>query len=68
MIAKAYIDMGEPLVSVHPETLTDGSVAWNLHIRGGEVVHCPNERAADDAFACISKGLQIATSGGVVVL
>lgn len=68
MIAKIYIDKGEPLVSVHPETLTDGSIVWDMHIRGGETIHCLTEARADAALNLIAQALELAVGEKPLVL
>lgn len=68
MKMKLYIDKGEPLVSCWPEKLSDGSEAWNLYLRGGEVIPCENERKADDAFRLMAYGIQLATGGNALIL
>jgi hypothetical protein len=42
-----------------PETLSDGSVVWNIHIRGGEIA-CVNEKAADKAADLLAEALTVA--------
>lgn len=68
MIAKLYIDKGTPLVALHPETLSDGSQAWNLHFRGGETINCLDEKRGDRAFEMIRVGLKEATGQDFLVL
>jgi hypothetical protein len=68
MIAKIYIDKGEPFCASHPETLTDGSVVWNLHFRGGETIHCKSEAACDVAFNMIDEALLRATGEAPLIL
>jgi len=68
MKARLYIDRGTPLVSTWPETLTDGSTVWNLNLRGGEVIPCVTERAADEAFAFMVQAVKTATGESPLVL
>lgn len=67
MKQKLYIDKGAPLVSEWPERLSDGSEAWNLHLRGGEVIPCPTERKADEAFGIMVVAIK-ATGADILVL
>ncbi len=68
MKMKLYIDKGEPLVSNWPETLSDGSIVWSLHMRGGVEINCLDEKRADAAFAGIATALKIATGEEPLVL
>jgi hypothetical protein len=72
MKATLYIDKGRPLASVVPERLSDGSTAWNLHIRGErgpyEVIPCQTEKAADHAFRLIAEALKVATGEEPLIL
>jgi hypothetical protein len=59
MRANLYIDRGHnPLVSCAAELLTDGSEAWNIYLRGGEIIPCASEKLADEAFSLIEQGLR----------
>lgn len=68
MKAKIYIDKGEPFAAEWPETLTDGSIVWDIHFRGGEVVHCRDEKSADAALDQIAQALKTATGEAPLVL
>ena len=69
MKAKLYIDKREPLISVWPEPLSDGSEAWNLYFRGcSDGIPCISEQKADEAFAVIAEALRLATNENVLVL
>ena len=68
MKTRLYIDKGEPLFALDSERLTDGSYAWNLHIRGGEVIPCVNERVADGAFELLAQAVLVATGERPLVL
>jgi hypothetical protein len=57
MRANLYIDKGVPLVSVAPETLTDGSQVWNIYIRGNDEIPYASEKLADEAFSLIAAAL-----------
>lgn len=69
MNSKLYIDKGAPLVSVHPETLSDGSQAWNLYVRGEEdPIPCLSEDRAERCLAMIADALTVATGERPLVL
>ena len=68
MKTRIYIDKGAPLAAVDPETLSDGSVVWNIHIRGGETITCVNEKAADRAAYLIAEALTVAVGERPLVL
>lgn len=68
MKTRIYIDKGTPFAAVDPETLSDGSVVWNLHIRGGESIACVNEKAADKAADLIAEALTVAAGERPLVL
>lgn len=75
MIQRVYIDKGMPFAWVASETLTDGSVAWNLHFRGTESGHrdsdmipCASEKRADEAFILIAAALHAATGEKPLIL
>jgi hypothetical protein len=68
MKTKIYIDKAEPFVSSWPEKLTDGSEVWNLHFRGGDVIHCLDEKRADVAMTGIAIALNIATGEEPLVI
>lgn len=68
MKARIYIDKGTPLFASEPETLSDGSVVWNIHIRGGDVIGCLSEKAADQAINLIGQALTIAAGEKPLVL
>jgi hypothetical protein len=68
MKATLYIDRKEPFVQVWPKVLTDGSEVWDLHFRGGDVIHCLSEKKADSAFQIIAAALHEATGETPLVL
>lgn len=63
MKARLYIDTvtNAVLVAVNPDTLSDGSVAWNLNI-GSHSIPCCSEGHADAAFNQIVVALSAATN------
>lgn len=67
-----YIDKGRPIVALAESKLSDGSIVWNLHFRGGqddhEIIHCVSEKAADEAFVLIASGLRVATGQDLLIL
>jgi len=72
MQAKLYIDKGRPLIALEPQKLTDGSVVWNLHLRGGqedhEIIHCVSEKRGDEAFALMAKAVEVAAGEKPLIL
>lgn len=69
MTAKIYIDKGCPIASIAPETLSDGSVAWNLHFRGdNDSVPCVSEKAAENALNLIAAAIKEATGHRPLIL
>jgi len=69
MTSKIYIDKGAPLAAIHPETLSDGSQAWNLYIRGElDYIPCISEIAAEKCLAMIADALTVATGERPLVL
>lgn len=68
MKTRIYIDKGAPFAAVEPETLSDGSVVWNIHFRGGEVIACTDEKAADKAADMIAEALTAAAGERPLVL
>lgn len=72
MRAKVYIDKGRPLFACFPVTLSDKSVVWDISIgreqSGCEIIHCVNEKAAENAMILLVKALEIATGERPLVL
>lgn len=57
MNSHIYIDKGIPLVSLEPETLSDGSKAWNLHF-GNRQFDCLDEKRGREAMMMIAAALR----------
>lgn len=63
-----FIDMGTAFVTCAPEVLSDGSVVWNLHFRGNQMIHCLSRERAREALAQIAAVLQLAVGEEPLVL
>ena len=59
MKTRIYIDKGTPIIATEPETLSDSSTVWNIHFRGGEIIGCVSEAAADKATELIVEALTV---------
>lgn len=69
MNAKLYADTVTdlPLLEETSETLSDGSVVWNLIWDSKHVIPCISEKHADKAFDAIAAALKKSTNDNVVV-
>ncbi len=71
MTLNIYIDKGKAIAGLHPETLSDGSTAWNLWLgRNGEPeqVYCTSEKAGEAAIALIAQALEAAVGEKPLVI
>lgn len=62
-----YIDKGRPVISLEPEILSDGSKAFNIHLRES-LLAFTSEQKARDAMALIAKVLREGTCHNVLHL
>jgi hypothetical protein len=62
-----YIDSKTPAISLIPETLTDASTVWNIHLREHQI-HCLDENRARQAMTLIAAAIKMASCGEVLHL
>lgn len=71
MNAKLYIDKNVPFMALEPQTLSDGSVVWDLFFPdcGRErVIHCTTEKTANAAFMMIAEAIKTASGERPLIL
>lgn len=62
-----YIDKGKPFAQAFPETLSDGSKAWNVTINGREIP-CISEQGARDIVMVLAAMIQKHSNETILVL
>lgn len=66
---RIFIDKGCPFIACQPNTLSDGSVVYDIYFRGNpDPVPAISAKAAEDAMTLFAKALEVAAGERPLIL